>query len=620
MKLKRFLVVFLSAILIQISVGPAIASEAYSTIHGSISTINGNFDIDNVNVKIYKLEPKQKDEYGTKYSHIYQYSVKPDDNGKISFSRPSAYCYVSIDMNSVPANYGVLYSGFLIKPNKNEFSFSISKIADFDAALNSDDVTFYDKEHNKLETNSKYKINFCDTKNILQKNNIKAECKIGDVTLDKYISVKNLSTVEKIDYLCDNKLINEKETIEFLVDSINNNKIESECDFQSSISKISEFTSKNKVDSSLKEKLDILYDTDIPSYNNEVVYTSGSFSIHYESGSVSSDKISSMATYFNMAKTFLCFYYGYETPNYKTGESTYQVYINLDCQFSGRTFPKNNPDGTVYSYFVMNVYNDNFNYTLGSVTHEFMHAIQFKYSAYTVNTHYSEMSSFNEAVCNTMKLYLVSNPGISYYVNMFLNSPNISLFTNPQSGPYKGRCYGAVLFPLYIEQEYNSFFTIKNIYEENRNVHDVYDAIDNVLSGNLYNSSFVEAYLGCMLYNYDVAANYDRAESDWQNCASLTNASPTPTSYTLPNLSSRYFELSDSTYNTFTFQLSSSSYLNDACLQRVITTSSGVYINKFNFASLGHSFTYILNSGDKCCMIMSNISCSSSINFSVNVS
>ena len=150
---------------------------------------------------------------------------------------------------------------------------------------------------------------------------------------------------------------------------------------------------------------------------------------------------------------------------------------------------------------------------LGTACHEFMHAIQFEYNLLNPDSpYYSDMVCFCEAAANAAKIKMVPNCGLSQHVHRFLDSPNISIFTDYQDGTYSGRRYGAVLYPLSLIKDYYQFHTLRHIYEvhvsSRENPTNIYSDIDYVLQGNIntnnisYNSSFINSYLNCMLSSF----------------------------------------------------------------------------------------------------------------------
>lgn len=302
------------------------------------------------------------------------------------------------------------------------------------------------------------------------------------------------------------------------------------------------------------------------------------------------------------------------------------MYINITSNqtYSGLTVPVT-ISGVTYTFINIYLQNGNAplsNYTLGTTCHEFMHAVQFQYGAGNVTDYnlHAEMTHFNEAVANSVKVRLVENCGIKTFVDRFQNSPELSLFCSPQSGSYQYRCYGAVLFPLYIEQEYSSFNTIRNIYTEIQSelpaTRSASAAIDTVMQAN--SSSMGDAYSQCAVYNYNIQHFYNYCESNWQTKPKLSNISDTSTTYTLPKLASRYFEVPDN-YTGFSVTFSNLDSITNAKLNRITTTNGEITTTSLSIPTQSLTIIYPSQENQITCFLLSNISMTTSMQFVVNV-
>ena len=594
-----------------------------------------SIDISKIKLNVFRLELLKEDEVSSEYAHIYETSVSPDKEGNITINRPSSYCYVEIDTESIPGNFGVDKDGSLISLNENEFSFTLSPISDFKIDFSNDEIEFYNKEKTHLFVNSKeeekckddVKTELKNNKNVkkahLDSENMSVESIFNDFFIESKQPIDNLSTIEKIDYLCKKNVITEEEKISLYIGNLKNKQINEENEIIKALSVVSSFKLNNELSEELSEEINSLERSNIPTYENEKVYTDRFFTIHYEDGMISSNNLHALAVYLNFTKVSLCSTFEFETPNLAPGESTYQVYITSEQGYSGLTVPVSN-SGNIYTFININIDDGNntlSNYSLGTACHEFMHAIQFQYNSYSVKQHSDEMVHFNEAVANSVKVRLVENCGIQYFVNNFQNSPEVSLLSSSTTGSYPFRCYGAVLFPLCVEQEYSDFNTIRKIYEEiyeeDISVRDVYTAIDNVLKES--DSSIQEAYTKCALYNYNIQYYYDYCETNWKTCAKLSSVTPTAKNYDLSPLSTRYFEITDPSYNGFAVTFSSSDYINYAELQRVDTIDDELSRTHYSIFTQNITAIFNVDYGQKTCMILSNVSLNAPMTFSVRV-
>lgn len=584
-----------------------------------------DIDISALKLKVFRLELLKDDKSSSEYAHVYETTVSPDKYGNVSIRRPSDYCYIEISEESIPAGFGVNSNSVLVSWNESKFSITVSPITNFKFDFFNDKADFFDNKNNSLFVNSKFKVEYDGRelkKAFLDDSAVNVRCVFDDFCIESKQTTNELSMTDKIDYLSEKNLINETEKINLYISNLNNERINEDSEIIKALSVINSFSLNNALSEEMNKEITNLTSSYIPSYENEQTYTYKFFTLHYEDGSISDTNLHILALYLNYAKNSLCFTFCFETPNLLPGESTYHVYLTSGENYSGLTVPVS-ISGTTYTFINININNGNntlSNYTLGTACHEFMHAVQFQYDSYNVNQHYNEMVHFNEAVANSVKVRLIQNCGIKFFVDRFQNSPDISLLSSPASGDYQYRCYGAVLFPLCIEQEYSSFNTIRGIYEEihaeSLTVRDVYTAIDEVLQQS--NSSIQEAYTKCALYNYNIQNYYNYCENNWQTCAKLSDVTTTNTSYFNSYLTTRYFEITNSTYSGFALTFSSSNY-NDAELQRVDTINGNLSETHYSIFSQTITAVYHIDPGQRTCMILSNKSLTSSIVYSVRV-
>ena len=276
-----------------------------------------------------------------------------------------------------------------------------------------------------------------------------------------------------------------------------------ESDYMAAIAKISSCRTNTNISEELRNEINDLLMESVPTYDNEVIYSDSYFAIHYEANTLSMSTIYTVASYLNFAKATLCFTFEFETPSFEPNKDKYQVYLIPEGDFSGRAVPSIDVSG-VSSYIEIVLPDDDAltNYKKGTIVHEFMHAVQFMYLS--DNYYDSEWRAFNEATANSLKARLISNPNLKFYVDQFQNSPNYSLFTAYPPANQPDREYGAVLFPLYIEQTYSDFNTIRSVYETFSEDEDsVYETIDNTLQTDEI-SSLRDAYTEFAYYNYNI--------------------------------------------------------------------------------------------------------------------
>ena len=639
-KVKIALSLLLTILLITSS---TIIANADNNVNSPSQYINGeitcseNEDVDftDIEIEVFSLEQKTSCEEYDEYAHVYETTISPDENGKFTITRPSANTYVSIKTESIPSGFGIDKKSSFIPPSENEISFTIESITDFKVDFANDTVNFYGASKKALFVDT-YSLEYDDKKlkeAFLNDDPVIVSCVFDDFTVEAQQQTAELSIPSRIDYLYNNNIITEEERVRLYISNLSNNRINDESEMMGAFGIINSYTINNDPSEELEEDLENLRDQYTPSYTNEATFNSlsGYFTIHYESGKLSSYNQNLINVYLELAKLTLCSTYNFDAPAFESGKTSYHVYIMQNTDYSGITMFDYDLNGNGYSHMLIRINSedtqnntdlDNNNhltdYKKATLCHEFMHAVQVYYGAYLNNNtqHYNEMKNFCEAVACSLMIQLVSNCSIEQFVNAFQETPEITLLYAPSSGIYRRRGYSA-LFPLSIEQDFDSFNTIREIYEEYQSVGDVYTAIDNVLQDE--NSSLSVAYMKCALYNYNIQNYYNYYETTWNNSPTISPTPYTETPYTQDILSSRYFEITDPSYQHFTLTLSSTDYIGKAALQGISTTNGVLSNYLFTFFGYYTTVTFNLNTGSKMCMLVNNKSIDSAIEYSVLV-
>lgn len=569
-----------------------------------------SIDYSNITFDLFRLEQTKKDSKKTEYAHVFETRISPDSKGNIVFKRPSDYCYLKIDENSIPTGFGVSTKGILLSLSDNSFHIALEKVEEYQYDIFNEKSHFYNRNKTELIVNPNYKVELDDNliDCFLEDKPIRIECAFNSFQIETEIKTDNIPKMDRIDYLYEKGLINEEKKINLYLNNLQGQSINDESDYMAAIAKISSCRTNTNISEELRNEINDLLMESVPTYDNEVIYSDSYFAIHYEANTLSMSTIYTVASYLNFAKATLCFTFEFETPSFEPNKDKYQVYLIPEGDFSGRAVPSIDVSG-VSSYIEIVLPDDDAltNYKKGTIVHEFMHAVQFMYLS--DNYYDSEWRAFNEATANSLKARLISNPNLKFYVDQFQNSPNYSLFTAYPPANQPDREYGAVLFPLYIEQTYSDFNTIRSVYETFSEDEDsVYETIDNTLQ--TYEiSSLRDAYTEFAYYNYNIQYFYNYCESDWQTKPALSQCAVYPGFFSLAyKMGSHYFETNNSMYTRFgiTFDC----YVSDVALQKVELIDDE--FNRTQYSLSGSPFTAIftLNPGDTICMIVSNVSIS----------
>lgn len=590
---------------------------------------NSSYDFSNVKINIYKLVVDNHDETGENYNHVYYTSVYPDNDGNILFKRPSEYCYVEIELDSLDDRYGARILSSLIKPGEVFFNLEISKVDGFDVDIIKNNVVFFDQNKNILTVEKDYKIdyNISDKNDILKSKSIDVFCNIGNWRLKKKIDLSSISYSHKIDFLFYNNIISKKEFIDYYLDLA-----ETKDSYEKSmalINHIYSFVNESNITSNQQNRIDNLRSLSHIDYNDEGVYSRGFFSIHYENGQVSTNLVKTVYNAFNYVRNELCNMMSFNSPVLETGETRYHIYI-INYSLTGSTPPVNvgamNP---ISSYIKLNqnkliqLYNDSDIAGITSIVcHEFTHAVQYSYIIWNNYTTKLDLFAFNEAVSCQMAMYLVpSNPSFTTNPINILNYPNVPVFYDPfyddiapGISDYSARRYSLAILALYIVQEH-TVSAIRKIYENYSISNDFFTALQSALGE--YNTNISDLYLDFMAANYDTEANYSFYNSTWQRKPTIITPpyytdSNSNTTHFLPDLSTCYYELNSTNRpynsNTFTFHLSDDTDLSKAYLYKIYTNGSGVVsTQKIPFTSRVRTVTSNLyNETTKVCVFISN--------------
>ena len=669
MKKSKVFVSLLLAVMLAVS-GTVIAGAENDT-HYSGTTISGtisfdgnqNIDVTDLDIKVYSLVLSGTNEDSKQYDHVYETTVHPDNYGNFSAERPSEYTYFEIDENTIPEGYGVDKAAVLILENESNFSVCLSKISDFKVDFINETVDFYDSDENSLTVNPNYELE-CDTSTIknafLNNQSVKFSCEYENITVAAVQQTSNLSMTSRIDYLYKNNIIGEQEKVMLYANSLQNGIIQDECEAFGMNAYINSYAQKNEISSELRQEIKEMnreptYGTD---GSQEATYdsSSGYFRIHYMAGTMTTSNLALLCSKLEEAKYFFCDTTNPNSCNFTTPRicpqsnpasyvGHYNIFI-LDDGKRGETFANYNNYTFTYAYTTLRIKSEDYengvliDRVLGTACHEFMHAIQFEYNLLNPDSpYYSDMVCFCEAAANAAKIKMVPNCGLSQHVHRFLDSPNISIFTDYQDGTYSGRRYGAVLYPLSLIKDYYQFHTLRHIYEvhvsSRENPTNIYSDIDYVLQGNIntnnisYNSSFINSYLNCMLYDYKIKYFYTNDstqtyyESDWDETAKLITVSEIPAGVTTTmHLGTRYYEITESDlseYNSFSISMYNSTMINNLALQMVVTQNNTPTSATYQFSSPIRTVIFDLANADKNCFITSNISLNGSIAYTPRV-
>lgn len=624
------------------------------SVTGEISTINEELTIDytNLNILIYELKQIAEDDYGIDYEHILVNTINPDKDGTFKFKKPSEMCYVKLDKTTLPQNVGVEKDSYLLKKYESEIVFNLDEIITTSLDVATNEITFIGNNDNKLITNEDYSFKYTKNtkKTIYEESKVYYNCSINDTVLQGASDVSEMNDIEKTNFLYKNGQITRKRKIKNyieIIDKYKNGETEQIlcCEEITSILTELQTYALFTTDETLQEEIQLLASS-FPTYTTEQTVTDGIFTLHYEENAMTEDVIETCFDILN--DTLFLFYnnFNFNAPNFENNKNTLQIYFIVDDTRVGTAYTQAvaNSDYEWASYIVIYIPTDLSNMCYGTLTHELTHSIQFAYYNENSCTNWNtEFTAFNEAVANSTTITLLDENGLENSVNTFLESPELSLFDNTGI-----REYGLMLYPLYLQQEYSGtlpycFSPIRKVYDNFANGEDVELALVNALSD--YDISLANSYIDFMTKLYDVSNYYNLIEDDWNTTTARSNYCKNNIEYTLPYLSTRYFEKTgadvlDSTTecdcdevcdcanesvcksgNTFTVSLSDNTDVNSVNLREIFTNRyGGVYIRNVSLTGGSRTITRDVSySNVKFCIMVSNVSLddSETINFEI---
>ena len=551
------------------------------------------------------------------FSNNYYTSVYTDSNGTYEFDRPSDYCLVEVDLDSLPTKTGISSWSSFLYPGETIEPLTIYQIAD--VALDSDNsIAVYNGDGDTIFTNIEVDnadstINYADLLNldsieILQK----VDANEFKVDLESNYDLSDYTFIEKVDALYNMELIDRETEVSMYLSAITNNglsglecatpiydELASYCDDNPN-SELSHQIAQNllSTENRLKTRDDI-------TYVDEKTETVGRFIIHFESNANESDymslsDLSKIITYVqNIDKAYFS-EFGFKDPAYESGETKCHIYFA--SELDSATFPVKNasaPSGKG-SYITIE-----YNKTSSSLAdarettlaHEIFHAIQQNYKTKTNND--LKWATESSATWASLRYYNKYRDKAAGRANSYLKDTTKSFSTYDKKGGY-----GIFLFFQYISQNYGDVAAIKRIYESFTNSGDIYSAVEHCSSSSTV--PFKKLFAGFQAYNADTSHynNYTNGTSRYINATVQGTDLMSISGKTLVPTSSMHFKYTKSTSSTkrIDFTLNVNGNYNDIAISLAKFTSSGtanllrVYPNKsssYTFSVLNFKSTNI---------------------------
>lgn len=544
------------------------------------------------------------------YSETYYMSISPDENGFVSFEKPSECFSVTLKTESLPEGYGTPLKTIFFSKDICEHTFEIVKISkvdiipDFSDIISEnwylDSVLCYDNNGQQVDAATKIidkKISlsniYCiedDAERNLQFSYEYSLLVSGiEYKVTKQHEYHCRCAVEKADILYRLGIVSQHEYMNRIAADYLYGDAHKDAGYflECGTEYIGKLELYRKTHNGSEEDYDLI-DMALAPQNivnskdsksdTYVDSSSGKFRIHYDNSFITSATATSLAAEFDSVDNLFCSSLGYSRP-FNPSTSKYQVYIE-NITALGTTYPNSGNPYTKISYNVANNLSTSpsflpfANAYKGVVAHEYFHAIMFTYGIPSSETWMQECFA-SWAGLRYVDDYAALRK--SYIVN-FLVTPSLSLTSTSNN-----RHYGSCVFPLYIYKTKGNV-AIKDILSSYSSPLGALYAVNSGL--NLHSSSLSEAYSVCSMWNYDTDYYYQPSVSgtsfSWGG-ADKTHVSTYPYSASgigLPGLASKYIEFTGpSTPKTLSITIDyTSAYGGPAAgIKAIRKTNSGSY-------------------------------------------
>ena len=520
------------------------------------------------------------------FSNNYYTSVYTDSNGTYEFNRPSDYCLVKVDLDSLPTKTGISSESSFLYPGETIEPFTIYKIADI--GLNADNsVEVYNKNGEVISTpidigSSLSGDNITD---IVNSDNIDTTYTINAndflTELNTTYDFSDYSVIEKADILFEQGLLSHEDVLATYLYAIENEECnDMEC-FNPVYDALADYY--NDADSSnlsLKSRIaDTLALRDItePSIDQMSKYfkkpktvIAGKFTLHYETeaeldNTVSSTNLSSIISILKNVSNAYFKTYGFKAEKMEDEETTYHVYLRDNISANGSTKKANNGLYIIIKYIDEKYESQNFARTLA---HETFHILQ---EAYKKDSENSVLSWFKEAGASWAGMEYIDSycSWGNTFANRYLKTTKDSIIS--KTDWVNDRQYGLYLFFKYISQNNGGFSSMKRILEAYTEYDDIYKAFGYCQESG--KTSYKALFAGFQAYNADPSYyEYHNGKN------SYTHA-------TYQELSSGKIEIKPSSAHHYNFNATSKSSRIDFTVSMAKTDCSKMAVSIAKFSS-----------------------------------
>jgi len=554
-----------------------------------------NVDLSDIAIDVYTASlAYAEDESGYyEFEETLSFSVAPNADGTVVFTRPSEYFSLTVQTNSLPEGYGVSEHTKFFFPEDAEYGVKISEICFADVELSQANALvpkLYDADGNIVYANAsfevldkkeEYTIDLADCM-ISHDQTIEITASNKEYVIEKTLTYKYFDEIDKENYLYSNGLETQEDYIANLNQILSNRKSLTYDIQEEYFDWLEEMLLWNNMSSTTgccvedtaspfaTETTDWITDT---KFGCNASVNEGRLVVYYNSNNITEAVATAVLNTFVDADDLFCEQWGMPEPaTVNAGVlSPYMVYLGRDGNY-GTTYYSGN-----YSYILIDEDIANRIYSEGTsgeatgvVAHEYMHAIMHEYGVRSdkVNGIWMHESFATWAGARFNSEYAETR---DFRVKKYFSTPWLSLTYFGDSGTtLSDRHYGTCVFPMYI---YNRMgvSAIDKIYRACARSNNVLDGIASGLNDAGY--SLTDAYIGSTVANWTIKDTYDL----WgqPNCGKISTYPASSDQETLEPLGCTYTKFSVSSGQTATLTVTINfSLLNDSAVRTIRTTAS----------------------------------------------
>ena len=491
MKLKKkifsvIIAVLMLANLVMPTMAQTITSNTFSGTVAFDGSTKQTADLSNIGIKIYSLAVAYTDPTSGQndYSDTYVSTVTTNKNGAFSFTKPSVYYKIEIDLSSLPTGYGVDKYRCIYENGQSNDTFTLYPIHNAEMVMetvyDAPEVVFTASNGQRIYRDYEINLSNESTRSVSSPNvDILATTQAtfaGNISgneqysFSKTFDLSKLSSLEKVGFYANTKMITEAEKIDkycdimiakdFSEDGIClNHVIDEITDYAYDPSNLSGLSNSPEVAQVLSEPTT----NDFP-YSVENDY----FVVRYDNTNLA-NHANTIATLL-IANRRILLQMGFNDPTRVVNSNVttkINVYVtNMVSSYGTGVYGTTTYDPisntTVgHSYIQIYCVSTAFNCGILSevVAHEYFHAVQ---NAHNYNSGVTT-KWFKEACASWFAIYTGHSEMIKNDISNYLTY-NLNMQLEYFNGINSGATYGKALFPLTIDIDFGGYSTIKTIY------------------------------------------------------------------------------------------------------------------------------------------------------------